>query len=256
MFRYTFLLLFILTSVPTVAQELFHVDFEDEFVPDDWEFTGKSEWCHVLGEEGSSFFRFHPFSWRDVLQTPSLDLEEGYYVLYYSWNEAGMGNPDFSNIRIRENDGYWESLDRIGVGNERNWQKDSTVIGPLAASNYTFEFEYKSLGHFPSEYLNLDNISLVRRDIVTGLHEDRTDIKFEIYPNPVRSILNYRLGDDLNRTFEMIVINELGQSVSIEEQIAGREQGSIDVSGLPQGLYTLEIKHEQGRATSRFVIQR
>lgn len=250
-----FPLLVLLASMLSVpAQEIFRLDFEDEFVPDEWEFTEKSEWGHTLGEEGSSFFRFHPFSWRDVLQTPAMELEEGYYVLYYSWNEAGEGNPDFSNIRIRENDGYWESLDRIGVGNNRSWQKDSTVIGMLPASNYTLEFEYKSLGHFPSQYLNLDNIYLVRTDVVISSTDLISDIDFKLYPNPVHSQLYYVLKAEGQQMYQLVVTNAIGAIVKQEKMIHG--SGMLDVSELPQGIYNLELQYNDQRTSKRFIIQK
>jgi hypothetical protein len=245
-----------LLTLPAISQELFRLDFEDEFVPAGWVYSDKSEWGRVLGEEGGNYFRFHPNSWRDVLQTPPLDLEAGRYVLYFSWNEASTGNPDFCNIRIREGYGSWESIDRIGIGNGRTWEKDSAEIGNLPAGSYTLEFEYKTIGKFPAQYLNLDNIYLVRSDLITGLHEMLSGVELGVYPNPAHSQMNFLLKDPQNRRFDLRVLNTLGEIVVRQGIPENQTTGGVDISGLPAGPYILELIHREGKVWTRFMIQR
>lgn len=238
----------------TAAQEIFRLDFEDTFLPDDWVDTDKSEWAHLLGEDQSSYFRFHPFSWRDFLQSPMLELSEGTYTLYYSWNETGSGNPNFINIRLREDAGFWTVLKQFGSGNQRTWVKDSLVIGELPTGTYQLEFEYKSLGKFPSQYMNLDNIHLVRRDIVTGIEDNLPDVALSVFPNPANEVLHFRIVDQKQRSFSCQVINTLGQTViDARETDSG---GQLDVSGLSAGSYELEIRFGDRVTTRRFVIVR
>jgi len=237
------------------AQEIFSHDFEDVFVPEGWQISDKSEWGHELGEEGSSFFRFHPFSYRDFLQSPPLELEEGYYVFYFSWNEAQRGSPDFCNVRIKEGDNYWDRIYTFGSGNNRTWERDSAVIGNLDASTYTIEFEYKSLPRYPAQYLNIDNIELVRSErVVSASNDILEDLSIQILPNPVHEELFYDLKDSKNRRFDLTISNSGGQQVLERKAVQGNGKGTIDVSHLPSGIYILEFRNDDGVKTDRFVI--
>ncbi len=110
-------LLFILVcflSLNASSQEIFKLDFEEEFVPEEWTVNRFAEWGHLLGPDSDNFFRFHPKANLGLLKTPSLTLEEGVYTLYFKWSESGTSNPDFINIRIQKNNGQIMEVSDFG----------------------------------------------------------------------------------------------------------------------------------------------
>lgn len=253
-----FSIIFILFCSQLSAQVIFTLDFEDEKAPQDWVFSDKSEWGHLLGEAGSNYFRFHPFSNRDVLQSPSIALSDGVYVLYFSWNETGNVNPNFVNIRIKKNNQSWQEIydfgGSINGGTNRTWHKDSVVIGALEADNYTFQFEYKSDGKFPSQYMNLDNLSLVKTDNVTAVTSMLEKVNFEVYPNPVSTSLNFKVEDQARRNFDFFLYSSSGQQIKHLKNIINGDY-SINISDLSKGVYLLELRHEEGIKSEQLIVQ-
>ena len=249
------LLLFTVIQLP--AQEIFRLDFEEAKAPEDWVTTNKSEWAHVLGVDGSDYFRFHPFSNRDILESPSISLEAGEYTLYFSWSETGDVNPDFVNVRYRKNNQNWQEVKDFGGleggATARAWLNDSAVIGSLDANNYTFQFEYKSVGKFPSQYINLDNIYLVRSDITTNVLNEQS-LQLEIYPNPVSERLNVKLNSDLDGQFHLTIYDQTGRIV---KQLTDLSKGSheVDVSHLADGVYLIEMRQGQFVKSGQLIVQ-
>ncbi|MCP4124795.1 MAG: T9SS type A sorting domain-containing protein [Bacteroidetes bacterium] len=237
------------------AQEIFRLDFEEVFVPDDWSISDKSEWGHTLGEDGSSYFRFHPFSYRDFLQSPEMVLDEGSYTLYFSWNEAQRGSPDFCNVRIRQGEEYWDIAYTFGSGNNREWERDSVVFGNLDSADYTIEFEYKSLPRYPAQYLNIDNVFLVRSEpVVTATNTILQNLRIQVMPNPVKDHLNYSLNDLENRNFDLLISNAAGQFIFEKKNVGGISNGTIDVSKWPSGIYNLKFQNIDGYKNESIVI--
>ncbi|MEZ5003292.1 MAG: T9SS type A sorting domain-containing protein [Chitinophagales bacterium] len=244
----------------TRAQEIFRLDFNDALVPEGWSVSEKAEWGHVIGEDGSDFFRFSSSYTFDLFDSPVLDLEEGNYVLYFSWNETGDVNPDFVNVRVKKGNGSWEEVYDFGGleggGTNREWRNDSAMIGNLETAQYTLQFQYKSIAKYPSQYIGLDNVYLVKRDVVTGWHPNLEQVAFNVYPNPVSTRLNFTISDVDNRNFEAKIINVKGQVIRSMSAINGNGQNSFDVSDLDIGTYLFEIICDDGIKTESFVIQR
>ncbi|MEZ5009976.1 MAG: T9SS type A sorting domain-containing protein [Chitinophagales bacterium] len=256
-------LILILTSLVVVtnlsAQEIFRLDFESELAPEDWSVSSKAEWGHLIGEDGSDYFRFSSSYTFDLFDSPALTLDEGNYVLYFSWNETGDINPDFVNVRIKKGNGSWEEVYDFGGleggATNREWRKDSAVIGNLETAEYTIQFQYKSTGKYPSQYIGLDNVFLVKSDLVTSLQPTLERIDFSIYPNPVKSILSFNVFDLENRNFEAKILNVNGQLLKTLPLINANGQNTIDVSDLARGTYLLELVNQEGVKTESFVIQ-
>lgn len=244
---------------PIFAQEIFRLDFENELAPEDWSASSKAEWGHLIGENGSDYFRFSSSYTFDFFDSPVLTLEEGNYVLYFSWNETGDVNPDFVNVRVKKGNGSWEEVYDFGGleggATNREWRKDSAVIGNLETAEYTLQFQYKSTGKYPSQYIGLDNVFLVKSDLVTSLQPTLERVDFSIYPNPVKSNLNFNVFDQENRNFVAKVLNVNGQLLKTLPFINSNGQNTIDVTDLAKGTYLLELVNQEGIKTESFVIQ-
>jgi hypothetical protein len=247
-----------LLQINLSAQEIFRLDFEETLVPENWQASNKAEWGHVIGENGSNYFRFHPYSNTAILQSPVINLSDGFYTLYFSWNETGNVNPNFINIKIKRNNQPWQEIADFG-GSEggataRNWLKDSVEIGSFADDNLTIQFDYKSDGKYPSQYMGLDNIYLTRIDQITGLFNPLEKVVFSIFPNPASQNLQVNVEDIQQRIFECFIYNSDGKIVFQKANVPNGIH-SLDVSNFVKGIYLIEIHHADGIKSEQFIIQ-
>jgi hypothetical protein len=238
------------------AQQVFELDFEDQFLPSGWEYGQYAEWGRLLGDGGGNFFRFHPVAWMDALTSPELQLDEGEYILYYAWNEASANNPDFCQLRLLVPGSGWQDLDRIGQGNDRTWQSDSTYLGLLETGTYQLAFHYQSTVRYPSQYLSLDNIMLYRRDAVTTANNETERPVIGLYPNPAAGHLHLQLAGLSDNEVMLNILDELGRVVLDAGQRPTDGNTRIDVSSLAPGIYLLVWKGHSQQGLNRFLIQR
>ena len=88
-------------------------------------------------------------------------------------------------------------------------------------------------------------------EVVDGVEE--SDFTFEVYPSPVRDVLNVRFeGQTWSGDVGVTIMSANGQAL-LSERLAGRTQ--IDVSGLASGVYFLSLQSPSTAAvTRRFVV--
>jgi predicted acyl esterase len=83
-------------------------------------------------------------------------------------------------------------------------------------------------------------------DIESVVHKNNT---FEVYPNPVVSVLNLQRKEGLNPNAEYQIFNGSGQMM-----LSGRvEEGPIDVSSLRSGLYVVVVRNEGQAQALKFI---
>jgi len=187
-----------------------------------------------------------------------LNLQNGFYTLYFSWNETGNVNPNFINIKIKINNQPWQEIADFG-GSEggatsRYWWKDSVEIGNIDNQNLTIQFEYKSDGKFPSQYMGLDNIYLTRTDQITALFNPLEKVVFSIFPNPATDKIQLNVEDINQRVFNCLIYNSGGQIVLQKSNISNGIH-VLDVSQLTKGIYLVEIHHTDGIKSEQLIIQ-
>lgn len=74
---------------------------------------------------------------------------------------------------------------------------------------------------------------------------------FRIAPNPSRGAFQIQLGD-LTSAVQVSVINMLGQPVYTQEQ---RDAAPLEVSGLPPGVYWVQVSGKAGQTAQKVIIQ-
>jgi putative CocE/NonD family hydrolase len=94
-------------------------------------------------------------------------------------------------------------------------------------------------------YSNSINVSyvvlpLVNYTIPSSIEENTSDRIFEVYPNPANDILNINLTSNLQGAMFQIY-NEAGQLLKIQN--LNGSFSFIDISALPVGVYTIQIKN-------------
>jgi hypothetical protein len=73
----------------------------------------------------------------------------------------------------------------------------------------------------------------------------------KIYPNPATDFLNIELENQSKFDYNILIINNLGQTV--QQDILTQNVQQIEIQYLPKGIYTLQIRNEETVFVKRFV---
>ncbi len=96
----------------------------------------------------------------------------------------------------------------------------------------------------------------VNIDDCTGIEEFLSG-KIRVYPNPARDILQVEIRMEQEQRFSLRILNQLGKVVyQVEENIpSGDKVIRIDTGGLPEGLYTLSMRGEDGASVQKIFVK-
>lgn len=128
-----------------------------------------------------------------------------------------------------------------------------------AAESDTFRFQpiNPDMGGSYFSYYYIDDVSVVALDSVPSGIAEQEELGFELWPNPAREFVRFRLsGPSASLRVTVRVLDAVGRPSIHHPLVADGTQDdhTIDVSGLPSGMYFLELMDEEGRrAVQRFV---
>ncbi|MGD1845012.1 MAG: T9SS type A sorting domain-containing protein [Salibacteraceae bacterium] len=92
---------------------------------------------------------------------------------------------------------------------------------------------------------------LIEQDMVVSVEDVERNAGVRIYPNPVQNTLS--IESDAVAIAKVEIFNLMGQNV---QQISGGEDfKNIDVSGLPDGMYLLNVHFADGTSISRKIVK-
>ncbi len=90
-----------------------------------------------------------------------------------------------------------------------------------------------------------------------GIDEAKSDIHFDLYPNPASDVLNLDIATQDLDDYTVAITNLQGQVVYSESFNKGSDLlHQIDISNLPNGIYMLKINDGHSVAADRFVVNR
>lgn len=78
-----------------------------------------------------------------------------------------------------------------------------------------------------------------------------TNKDIELFPNPVRGILNIKMRNEIRLSTRISLTNILGQEVL--NKIVQTQSSEIDISSLPEGIYFLKACNREGVISKRIV---
>ena len=81
--------------------------------------------------------------------------------------------------------------------------------------------------------------------------QDHKVIKF--YPNPAVSYITFELIKEPNKTYTLQIFSFLGRKVKDVTDVADKK--TVNLSDLTRGLYTFQLKDEDGRVTDSGIFQ-
>jgi surface protein len=181
-----------------------------------WCFTGDTKTCTTF-----------PVEWLHFSAQA-----EGKHVLL-SWTTASEQNSDFFAVERSADRKQWEELGtQAAAGSSRD------------QLNYQFEDQRppSNTAWYRLRQVDLDGSFQYSSTVAIQLAE----AGIEFYPNPVKDRLNVEVPS--GQWLRVELINQQGQQVWQQELSGGRQQ--LSLSDLPSGLYTLQMRNEQNRATS------
>ena len=154
----------------------------------------------------------------------------------------------------------------------------SLAANTILGVDYQWQLNGRLIINSNSQYLNADssgyytvtvidkvsgcsNTSDPKYINVVGLDEFNILNNIAIYPNPINNEINIEMDLSLNqKEISFIIFNSLGQKVihkSLNNVTIGHQKGTLNLQDLPNGIYTLEIKLENGKAVfQKLIIQK
>ncbi len=240
------------------AQEaILSEDFEGNFPPKNWNFPNNTELGRLLGIDGSNYVRLHPNYSEVKFITPAMSFTDGDFSLVFYWNEAGNNNPDSASIELSLNNGNsWTKITSVGSGNNRIWQKDSVALGNISGEKVKIRFVRKGRSGFPAEYINFDNISIIKSSITTPVFNNTLSLTRNVYPNPSSNYFNVSIYNpdrkQLNYTLTTLDGRELNNGVLQNEvDISFR----INAESLSKGSYLLVVSDGNQLFSQKLIVQ-
>lgn len=123
-------------------------------------------------------------------------------------------------------------------------------------SNFKFKFVFESDG---GNNVFIDDINIIGPN-TTSVDDLDISNDLTVFPNPVSSHINLAISGDNSYSFDLRLINSLGQTVLSESSVrfsGGTEQYSLDAGALSTGVYMLAIEtHDGKRAMKRVMLIR
>ena len=98
------------------------------------------------------------------------------------------------------------------------------------------------------EYFALKNI--IRNDLSVGIPELEKDEYISVYPNPATEYINIRLPNEIKKS--TLCILDL-QGRTILNQFINKQETSLNISGLREGIYLLIIESENKRIVRKVI---
>lgn len=186
-----------------------------------------------------------------------VDIPEG-----KSQVSVGMRIPAGQNLRIGTDETV--NIANLGAGDPRLQRSSDNVDypyvvddvvslndSPFGAQYYYYFYDWKITTE--DDYCTSERTEILATAIVVSTNdiEDNDNIKF--YPNPTDGKLFLDLQLDLSTTATLMITDITGQVVYTQSAL--QVYNKVDVSNLPQGLYTLQVTYDGDTYVGKVIIQ-
>lgn len=166
-----------------------------------------------------------------------------------TWSLRGIWSNNFETLPSYTNS-YWVPT------SSSHWE--TVVIDNIPenylVSNFRFKFTFQSDG---GNNFFIDDINITGPE-VSGINTSDISSSVAVFPNPARDQVNLTLTGDKAFTFNLQLLNTLGQAVWTKDQMqfsGGSQQFEINTTDLSSGMYLLYLENENGeRAIKRIMI--
>ena len=96
----------------------------------------------------------------------------------------------------------------------------------------------------------------VRVDLCLGISENNWLNTISVFPNPSNGSFNIQVYSTKDRSMNMLITNNIGQSVSQETFVVGAGESTIDIdTKLPAGIYFVRLTEGENILVKKIVVQ-
>lgn len=113
--------------------------------------------------------------------------------------------------------------------------------------------------HYDCNVLGDPALKVSIRNLSAGIHQDVDRQVFSLYPNPAGDKINISLSTGTLSTARISITNSMGQQLLSRPAgtcVTGSQTISLDISGLPTGIYFCRVETSQGGSTRKIVVVR
>jgi len=128
--------------------------------------------------------------------------------------------------------------------------------GGFIDTPYVYNGQLNEFSPFGDYYLDVINTGQACH--VTGIKDFNSDLNsaLSLYPNPSNGIVNLKLNTGKRVNGEIVIVDITGRRVFAENvDVVGVYEKTVDISALPKGLYTLQLRTSEGFASKSISIE-
>lgn len=258
-----------------IVTDPIHSNLWEVGAPQKTVFTQASSYPNVIVTDTNDSYPVSDSSVFLIKHFGSMDLQRcsPYFWFYGSyWVDAEFG-ADFGRIEISVDHAQsWINVSDVDWGNGFYWMSNRPVLTGSSNGWVDFQLDLSSLNHYydfmwetdtlffrftfisdsvdtQQDGLMFDNFRFYAND-GTGIAEPVSGNSVQIYPNPAVDLITLKLEPGI-KIKTVKIVDFLGQIV-LEAKIPSKQ---VDVSGLPVGVYLLEIESDHGIIQSKLLKQ-
>ncbi len=224
--------------------------------------------------EGSAYYgdyaptyHFSALNWENAYPIVPFCDQPPYDIFMIPQENAGQGegeifgsvtyqdkNPAVEGIEILLMDEQGNVLTYVKTNNEGSFQFPQLSYGNYQLSAEIFGYASNVANVSITQSNPTQEVSVVIKDgsVVLGLNRDTFENSLhisDIYPNPVTDHFYMNISAKKAMKMTLSVVNQMGQTVYSETFKAnnGLNRYSADIGNIPQGIYIIQLKAENGR---------
>lgn len=128
------------------------------------------------------------------------------------------------------------------------------IIPPTSGTSY-IAFKYQGVYDWFEVYI--DSIYISGNPVSSGIAEQNGKNLAAVYPNPAQTEISVSLDAQIHTGAHIDIVNVSGMTVIKREMRAGETTEHIDISDLPNGVYYVRVRTNEGEGIAgKFVIAR
>ncbi len=130
------------------------------------------------------------------------------------------------------------------------WRQEIIDLLPFAAIQNAV-FKFRNITQYEN-HLYIDNINI---DFITSVEAINKQFTPQIYPNPTSGKINILFSEPVNELYKIEIYNSIGQNVFTKKNVADFEKTQIDLNGIADGVYTINIISGKYSYKGKLIIQ-